>query len=122
MKKIIFFVFVILFGLSINVALATMPFSKPFGGRIIATNVPSNVDCPTSTDSPFVILPVTGPAYPWTVGPGIVTVGEIKPMAWILGLRYPSQMPFCILQAGQATTTYNTYFSNFYGTSSGFLD
>jgi hypothetical protein len=105
MKKIIFFVAIILFGLSVNISLAQV--LMPFGGRVVTAPIPGAV-CPTSIsfvpDSPFVITPVgvgiPGASSfipgPFSSVPGPQTFGQIIPSAWILGLYLSVPIPDCV--------------------------
>lgn len=114
MNKIIFFVATLVFMFSVNVALAQL---LPFGGRITAIKTPPNVQCPTNANSPFIIVPAgASSAYPWAVGPGQVSFGQIVPSAWILGLYSFSS---CIMTnpPPAPSSPYPVLFSNFYGTS-----
>lgn len=97
MKKIIFFVVIILFGLSVNVAFAQLSTFQPFGGKILLSPIPGVV-CPAGKiGSPFTLVP-NGP-YP--TGP---FVGDYYPVsnfhllvpgAWILGLTNIVPLPEC---------------------------
>ncbi len=100
MKKIIFFVVIILFGLSVNVAFAQLvsPY-QGIGGRIITAPTPGIV-CPAGKPgSPFTIAP-SGPS---PAGP---FVGDYYPVsnfhllvssAWFLGLGSIVPLPECFV-------------------------
>lgn len=120
MKKIIFFVFVILFGLSVNVALAQLlPAPKGFGGRIITAPTPG-ISCPGGRPgSPLTIVPVS--TYP--IGPYVGDYNPISmrfnltPGSWILGLYMPVPIPECQTQSAPPTPV-NGYRTIIHGTSS----
>jgi hypothetical protein len=94
MKKIIFFVFIILFGFSVNITLAQT--LMPFGGQIITAPTPG-VACPAGAPgSPFSITPIVSPPglYVGDYNP-ISTRFRIVPGAWVLGLYIPVPIPEC---------------------------
>lgn len=98
MKKIIFFAFIILFGLSINLVLAAGAMI-PFGGRVFEAPLPGAI-CPTTVafepTSPFAIVPVgVGIPGPFSALPGPTGFGQVIPTAWILGLYLPTPVPDC---------------------------
>ena len=112
MKKFTFAFVVVVF--TLGYATFAFAFLQPFGGRITATNIPTNVICATNPNSPFTIQPGFGPTNPWSVGPGLVSFGQITPGAWILGLYGNSE---CIQENGPEANPYPVFYSNFYGTS-----
>jgi hypothetical protein len=115
-KETIFFT---LFILAVVIPLSAFAFSTvPFGGRITTIKTPPTVQCGTNINSPFTIMPVRGPAGPWSAMPGQVNIGQIITNAWILGLIVPG--------TGSCMTTtpppilFPTTTTNFYGTSASF--
>lgn len=100
MKKIIFFGFILLFGLSVNFAFAQVFPMIGFGGRIITAPTPG-VSCPAGKiGSPFTVAGVTGPSwlmvgdyYPTSLG------FKLTPGAWILALYIPVPIPECQTQS-----------------------
>ncbi len=99
MKKIIFFVFIILFGLSVNITLAQA--LMPFGGQVVTAPVPGAV-CPDvdfAPEDPFITTPtiltppIVGP-FQQTLSP-LTQFGLIAPGSWILGLYLPVPLPDC---------------------------
>lgn len=97
MKKIIFFVFIILFGLSVNITLAQA--LMPFGGKVLTAPVPGAV-CPDvdfAPEDPFIITPALPPAagpFQQTLSP-YTQFGLVAPGSWILGLYLPVPLPGC---------------------------
>ena len=102
MKKIIFFVFIVAFSLSVNFAFAQA--LMPLGGRILTAPTPG-VSCPAGRqpESPFTITPIVA-----TIPPGLY-IGDYNPTSlqfnltpgsWILGLYLPVPIPECATQTG----------------------
>ncbi len=99
MKKIIFFAFIILFGLSINISLAQFSPFVGFGGRITTAPTPGIV-CPAgklgspftlAPNGPFATGPFVGDYYP------VSNFYLLAPGAWILGLYNPVPLPECAI-------------------------
>ncbi len=101
MKKIIFFVFIVSFSLSVNFAFAQA--LVPLGGRILTAPTPG-VSCPGGRQpgSPFSIVPVTA------INPPGLYIGDYNPTslkfnltpgAWILGLYLSTPIPECATQS-----------------------
>jgi hypothetical protein len=117
MKNILSFILFI--GLSLIPMVTFAGLGIPFGGRILLTHQPPNVECPADpTGSPFTIKPV-GVALPSPYSAnyaGLVHVGLITSGAWILGLYYPSSD--CTAVGGPTGgEQFPTKETNFFGTS-----
>lgn len=101
MKKIIFFVVVVVFGVSVNFAFAQAIPMLGFGGRIITAPTPG-VSCPAGAlGSPFTMVPAgVAPAglYVGDYHPTSVSF-RLAPGAWVLGLYIPIPIPECATQS-----------------------
>ncbi len=122
MKKIIFFAFIIFFGLLVNLTLAqTLPLLKPFGGKIITAPTPG-VTCPVGKlGSPFTQTPagLSPPGlYVGDYNPISLSFG-LKPTAWVLGLYIPTPIPECATESVPPAPVvgFRTYFlgTSFFG-------
>ncbi len=93
---------------------------SPFGGKIITTKTPPNVQCGISLVSPFTISPINTSSLPgpWSTLPGRVNIGVITPNAWILGMMSP--IPGACMTTSVPPVPFPTTVTDFYGTSAGF--
>lgn len=102
MRKIVFFAFVVIFGLSVQVSFAQITPVLGLGGRIITAPIPGII-CPAGKQpgSPFMIAPSIGAP----VGPFIGDYNSVSnfhlllPGIWFLGLYSSVPLPECATQS-----------------------
>jgi hypothetical protein len=119
MKKIIFFVFIVLFGFSVNVALAQVLAPRGLGGKIIMAPTPG-ISCPAGKPgSPFTILPVSlNQVGPYIGDYNPISMGfNLTPGSWFLGLYIPVPIPECSTQSAPPAPV-SGYRTILHGTSS----